>query len=61
MRQDEGFCEQLVEDPRSAGPERGANRDLSLTRGCARQHQTRDIGAGDQQHQTDGSREDHQR
>ena len=44
--------------PRAEG---AANRQLLLPRGRARQQQVGDVGAGDQQHETDGAEQNQQR
>ena len=54
QRQDRRFGEQLSDQPSAAGAKRAANRDLALTPYGARQHQAGDVGAGDQEDESDG-------
>ena len=56
-----GFTEQLADDSTPAGAKRGANSDFFRARSGSREKQVGDIGAGDQQHETDGTQEDQQR
>ena len=49
-RQHDGFGEQLTHDAQASGAERQARRDLPLARVGSRQHQRRDVEAGEQQH-----------
>ena len=46
--------------PRDA-PMREAHRDLAFARGRAREHQVREVGAGDEQHQAGGRQQQPQR
>jgi hypothetical protein len=46
-----GLGQELPHQPAAAGAQRDARRQLPLARGRAGQHQVRDVGAGDQQHQ----------
>jgi hypothetical protein len=55
-----GLDHQLPDDARPAGAERKADGNLLLPAGPARQQQVRDVGAGDQQHET-GGRDEHAR
>ena len=59
--QDDGFGEQLTEQPDAAGTERRSDRQLRLTRGGARQEQVGDIRAGDQQHEANGAEKHEER
>ena len=61
QRHESALGEQLPDEPRAAGAERRAHRDLALPAGRAGQQQIRDVGAGDQQHEPDGARKDRQR
>ena len=45
----------LADESRPRRAERGANRQLRLARGRARQQEVRQVGAGDQQDHADGS------
>ena len=45
------FRQQLLHQPRAAGAERDADRDLAAPDGAAREQQARDVGAGDRQDQ----------
>ena len=57
----ERFGQHLASEPATAATERGANRDFPLSIAAAREQQIGDVGAGDQQHEDDGSEEDEQR
>ena len=49
------FREHLPEDARARRTQRRAHRDLAAARGCASQQQVRDVGARDEQNETDGA------
>ena len=53
----DGFGEQLEDDAAAAGADRGANGELMLARGTARQQQDGDIAAADDEQQGDRSAE----
>ena len=48
----QSFCDELPHDPGSASSQREPQADLALPCSRFREQQVRDIGAGDQQHQT---------
>ncbi len=60
-RQHEALDEQLPHDLPARRAERRAQRELALTGGAARQQQVRDVGAGDEQHESDGAEQQPQR
>ena len=61
QRDDQALGEQLAQQPRTAGAERGANRQLAVARRRARQQQVRDIRARDEQDERDGAEQDEER
>ena len=54
QRQHDAFGQKLTQQPPAAGAERRTNRELALPRLGAREHQVRQIGARDEQHEHDG-------
>ena len=54
------LCDQLPNQPATAGAKRRPHRQLSAPRRAARQQQARDIDAGDQQHQRDRAEQNEQ-
>ena len=54
-REQRAFCKQLPDEPPASGAERASNRHLTAARGGAGQQQVGPVGAGDQQHQGDGT------
>ena len=57
-RDDDALGQELA---RGAAPHRGADRELLPAPGVARQHQVRDVDAGDEQHEDDGAPEQQHR
>ena len=53
-RQERRFGEQLPDEPSAAGAKRAANRDLALPPHGARQHQAGNVGAGNQEDESNG-------
>ena len=58
QREHEPFSHQLTNDATRAGAERGAEGQLALPGTGSRQHQVRDVGTRDQQHDGDSAGED---
>ena len=52
-REHDALGNELADDPAAAGSQCGAHRDLPLTCGAAHQQQVGDVGAGNEQHETD--------
>ena len=52
-RQHDPLGQELPQQPPASGAERRADRELALPRLGARQHQVRQVGAGDEQHEPD--------
>ena len=61
QRQHQAFGQQLADDAPPPGAERGAHRELARPRAGARQQQVRDVGAADQQHESDDAEKQHRR
>ena len=61
MRDQRRFEQQLAHHPRSRCAHRGANRQLALPAGAARQQQVDDVAAGDQQHERHRAEQHEQR
>ena len=61
IAEDDALGEQLPNQPRPAGAERGANRDLALARRGPRQQQVRDVDTRNQQHEADGAEQQPER
>src|SRR4030095_11317073 len=59
--EEQRFCEEQPEKGAAAGAERRANADLTSTRRRSAQDEIGDIRACDEQHQTNGSKEQEQR
>ncbi len=59
-REDQAFGEELAEQAGASGAERGANGDLALASGIAREKKAGDIGASNQENQGDRADEDHE-
>ncbi len=55
------FGQNLADDIAPSSAHRQPDRDLLLPPGCARDHQIRDVGAGDQQYKTNQAHEQRQR
>ena len=55
-RDDDALAQQLRNEPAARRAEREPQRQLALPDGAAREHQVREVGAGDQQHEA-GHRE----
>ena len=53
--------ERLSDEPPPAGAHGDANREFRLARGGARQHEVRDIDAGDEQHEAHRAEQHEQR
>src|ERR1700683_171724 len=53
--------QKLADDPTAACSKRSTDGDLHTPRGGTGQQQARDIGAGDQKHETDGSLQNQKR
>ena len=53
-REDEALRQELTHDARPARANRGADRELAAPRRAAREQHVGDVGAGDEQHETDG-------
>ena len=60
-RQQRALGQQLAHEPAAPGAERRAHRELAAAPQHARQHQVRDVRAGDQQHAADGAQQHEQR
>ena len=60
MRQDQALDEELTHQAARAGAQREPDAHLALSAGRADQHQVRDVGAGNQQHESDGDEQDDQ-
>ncbi len=58
--QHERLGQQLPEEPGARGAEGGAQRELLLARRGAREEQVGHVGAGDEEHEADGTQEDEQ-
>ena len=59
--QQDRLGDELANQPRAARADRGAHRQLALPRRAARQQQVRDVGARDEQHQSDRAEQHQQR
>ena len=59
--EESAFAEELSEHPSPAGSERGSQRDLPLAARGSREQETRDVGAGDEEHEPDRTPEDEER
>ena len=57
----QAFGQHLAHQPAALGAQRGAQADLALARGAARQQQVGDVDAGDEQHQRDRADQREQR
>ena len=60
-RHDEALGEELRNDPRAPGAECGADRDLTLARGCSLDVERRDVHAREQEHEPDGGEQEQER
>ena len=58
-RQQQTFGEKLPNQPRASRAERYADCDFTFARGRACQKQIRDVGAGNQEDDSDNSQQDH--
>ena len=61
QREHQALGEHLPDQPPAGGADRHADRDFALPRGRPREHQVRDVGAGDQQHAADRAEQHEQR
>ena len=61
QRERQRFGEQLRDQPRAVGAQRGAHRKLVQAAGAARQKQNRDVRAADRQQHSHGAEEQEQR
>ena len=52
-REENAFSQELADEPGPAGAKCGADRNLAVPRGRAREKEVGDIGAGDEQHAAD--------
>ena len=60
-REDEALGQELPRQPRLAGADRGAHRDLALPALGPREQQVGDVGAGHQQQEEDGAEDEDER
>src|SRR6185437_2659772 len=60
QRQENAFRKKLARDSPRTGSDGGAYRDLSLSRRSSRQQEARYVSAGNQQHESDGAKQDKQ-
>ncbi len=60
-REQHALDQELLDDAPARGPEREADRHLTLSRACAREEEIRDVRAGDQQHARDDGRQHQER
>ena len=61
QRQDHAFRQQLTNDPPPPGAERGAHRELACPRTGARHQQVGNVGAADEQHESNDAEKEHRR
>ena len=59
--QQDALGEELTHDPAPAGPQRSADRELAPAGHPAREQQSRDVDAGDEQHEQGGPGQRHER
>src|SRR5262249_19040689 len=55
--QQDAFGQELTDESAARGSQRQPDRNFLLTNGCARKQEVRNIGANDQQHQSDDDTE----
>ena len=60
-RKQDAFGEQLPRNTRGAGAQCAANREFAMPRAAARQKQVGNIGASDQEHESDGAEQKQER
>ncbi len=61
QREHDAFGQQLPDDAPAAGAERGPHRQLARAHGRAREQQVGDVGAADEEHESDDAEEQHRR